>query len=61
MTEWISVTEKLPEIHEWVLVDYKSYGVGIASLQHDMRFQDWDGSLYGSVTHWMPLPKSNNE
>ena len=52
--EWISVTERLPEYGQLVIV----YSGGVLSpqvfTQHFWRadFNDW-----AHITHWMPLPQ----
>ena len=67
MTEWISVKDRLPKKHEWVLVhiesnfDTKKFHVGYLMTKNFMigaRPGDCDGEQETSeVTHWMPLPK----
>lgn len=63
MSEWISVTDRLPELGVNVLV-FKPPTVhimhyeGIAS-NGDIKWRDQFvslGGFWGWVTHWMPLP-----
>lgn len=60
---WIPVTERLPEVHENVLVIDKAHDIGIGSLE-----PLWDGTVwvvpfadvddeFCMITHWMPLPE----
>ena len=63
MTEWISITDKLPKAYEDILVyakmkDKQDDYVVVAYL-HEKRFhQNPYLLLVGTVTHWMPLPES---
>jgi hypothetical protein len=45
---------------EWVIVYYDDpMGVSIAEYAKNLEvWQDWDGDLYGTPTHWMPLPEA---
>ena len=59
--EWISVTERLPEKGEEVLVfDTRENWTGFAWLRPDETWTalgfDFPFDL-GEVTHWMPLPQ----
>ena len=59
--EWISVTERLPEKGEEVLVfDTRENWTGFAWLRPDETWTalgfDFPFDL-GEVTHWMPLPE----
>ena len=59
--EWISVTERLPEKGEEVLVfDTRENWAGFAWLRPDETWTalgfDFPFDL-GEVTHWMPLPQ----
>ena len=58
--EWISVTERLPEKGEEVLVfDTRENWTGFAWLRPDETWTalGFDFPLdLGEVTHWMPLP-----
>ena len=57
MTNWISVKERLPEPYVRVLCYYSGRG--------GVRISEMFGSvpefgletMYGKVTHWMPLPE----
>ena len=60
---WISVKERLPEMHDPVLICGQGVEVVIAErCSVDRRcmwnpHNDWDPILrYEQVTHWMPLP-----
>ena len=59
--EWISVTERLPEKGEEVLVfDTRENWTGFAWLRPDETWTalGFDFPLdLGEVTHWMPLPQ----
>ena len=60
-TKWISVTERLPEKGEEVLVfDTRENWTGFACLRPDETWTalgfDFPFDL-GEVTHWMPLPQ----
>ena len=52
--EWVSVEERLPEMHKDVLALY-TYGKIMISWRNsdDLWLLE---KLYGPVTHWMPLP-----
>lgn len=54
--EWVSVEERLSERNKRVLVHYSGGQVDIDCLDDLHRYR-WE-SLYGLVTHWMPLPES---
>ena len=58
MKEW-RLADTAPQ-ETWVLVVYKSGEMGgdvsIAMLYKNGTWTDWDGDLYGEITHWMPLP-----
>ena len=63
--EWISVTERLPEKGEEVLVfDTRENWIGFAWLRPD---ETWTALGFdfpfdsGEVTHWMPLPEPPEE
>lgn len=56
---WIPVTERLPEIHEEVLVYRSGDGICLDSLEKNGL---WELDLFTvsdltQVTHWMPLPQ----
>jgi len=62
-TEWIPVTERLPEIHTNVLVVDKAHDMAVGSLE-----KIWDSIVWicpfsavddedCKITHWMPLPE----
>ena len=73
-TQWISVSERLPErpLYDWVLVAVKLvpenwYGVPhIAELRSGVWYSDGhdtplEATCGVSVTHWMPLPEPPKE
>ena len=51
-TQWISVTERLPEKHEWVLVKSK-----FVKMKTDFISNAGHWYTTPAVTHWMPLPE----
>ena len=67
MSEWISVKERLPELHTSVLVYRKNLSGmgGYVNIDHmDVMWADdepmWSGDVLtwkSRVTHWMPLPE----
>ncbi len=51
---WISVTDRLPENEDYVIVAYENGKVGrdfYSNIRRDFAFQHG-----GRVTHWMPFP-----
>lgn len=56
LPQWLPI-ETAPK-NEWVLVYYTNgMEVSIATDDRgDGLWFDWDGDLYGEVSHWMPLP-----
>jgi hypothetical protein len=63
MSSWILVEERLPEIHEQVLVYMPNYShiaedcVQVSSLAGKSTFSiEIDCGPDGRVTHWQPLP-----
>lgn len=66
MTEWISVTERLPESNHHVLVSadegvFRAYRDDYKTWFHYPQGQySIDNYAFG-VTHWMPLPKLPGE
>ena len=74
MTEWISVTERLPGYDVPVLVTYlgyvdkKPYSDAVAkwSLETSRYSEGWvwtldEGEVEVKITHWMPLPEPPKE
>ena len=53
--EWVRVEERLSERNKRVLVHYSGGQVDIDCLDDFDQYR-WE-SLYGLVTHWMPLPE----
>lgn len=56
MSEWVSVTDRMPEIGRFVLVfltniDYLPYKIAVYYGNGN-----WSG-LDRHITHWMPLPE----
>ena len=58
--KWISVEERLPEENKSVLVFDEYNGVGISFYtRYTNSFVGLSKDvLFGSVTHWMPLPQA---
>jgi len=64
MSEWISVTDRLPELDVPVLLWVKSYYQGKGGAEIAMRWAERNGEwwtmkawkLRDGFTHWMPLP-----
>ena len=59
MSEWISVTERLPKPHETVLVIRRNQRKKLSvECGYYMGSGDWQVGtrLTRPVTHWMPLP-----
>ena len=54
--KWIPVTERLPEMHEAVLVYTLTHDVLKAHFRGERSFFGHDG-IWRCVTHWMPLPE----
>ena len=61
--EWISVSERLPEDSEWVLilreVVDQELDPPVCAAYYDSTGVGWEGEMtqIGElVTHWMPLP-----
>ena len=59
-SEWIPVSERLPELVERVMVCNANDGwVTIGSRELTGAYHHWDGDDYEELcepTHWMPLP-----
>ena len=58
-TDWLAVTEQLPEPTVCVLVAYSNGVVGVDAWGHD----GWMGEdlSIGVITHWMPMPEPPKE
>lgn len=63
---WISVTERLPEKMQYVLVRYQNNDMAVASWfggDEHIRFwramtdEGWCADCDTEPTHWMPLPQ----
>ena len=57
---WIPVAERLPNLHEAVLVYTLTHDVLKAHFRGERSFFGHDG-IWRSVTHWMPLPTPPKE
>ena len=59
-TEWISVSERMPEYDEDIIITHEgSMGQPITSVSYfdgDFRTEDGDG-YFSEVVAWMPLPE----
>lgn len=57
MDGWISVEERLPELHHrvWCITAGNIQYAGWLNCANGMWFRD--GPLEIDVTHWMPLPE----
>jgi len=57
MSEWIRITDQLPEIEHEVLVrvEYKGNMFIAKRIGDGVYIDDCEEEFYG-VTHWMPLP-----
>ena len=56
MSEWIPVSERLPQDDQRVLVWSQSNGLHIAYLDWQRQWRDADDNYGKKITHWMPLP-----
>lgn len=70
MPEWISVTERLPEVDKYVLVCFGSGYIAVAclfdidedlTLWRAMTDDGWTCDCDAEPTHWMPLPEPPKE
>ncbi len=59
-TDWISVTERLPEEKQRVIVRCATVGTTVGWMLWDEWMTDM-GRGYSAVTHWMPLPEPPKE
>ena len=61
MSEWIPVSERLPEKNLWVLVTCDRYGYSYTDImrRHNFReaWTDGDNIYTYEITAWMPLPE----
>lgn len=61
MSEWIPVSERLPEKNLWVLVTVKRYGYCYLEIMRRHNYKEaWtDGSSFYTyeIIAWMPLPE----
>jgi len=64
MSEWIKVSERLPDDNDWVIMYAGTnfpYGKPLPGY-YDYRFNKWFDTLqdcegFTTVTYWMPMPK----
>lgn len=57
--KWISVRAKMPQPLHRVLCLHEDGSICIEAMHYDCTF--YYDTLYGPVTHWMPLPKPPKE
>ncbi len=58
MSEWISVEDRLPEVGQWIFIEYKN---PLRQAQFG-AFNQWaldDGRVVYKVKKWMPLPQAS--
>jgi len=60
MNEWISVTERLPEINQNILISTGRLFVGEGCYTGNGNWTQyrWSVNCMTDVTHWMPLPEA---
>ena len=58
--EWVSVSDKLPEMHAFKMSrDVLTIaGCEMSVKCYDYELGRWSGSPFVTVTHWMELPKT---
>ena len=54
---WSPVTERLPEVGEFVLVAFDGGGIDVDRIRPDEGRWDAEVCFGDKVTHWMPKPK----
>jgi len=59
MTEWIKLSDRLPEKGKEILVF--SRGIYMATTWNGETFYERNENRVGDITHWMPLPKPPKE
>ena len=60
MAEWISVNDRLPEVHETVIA--WDGDINEPELACRTIYNEWFGvKVCDTVTHWMPLPEPPKE
>ena len=57
MAEWIDVNERLPQNPMRCLVYTRRGDMGGYDIAYYGGYYDGFSVLYGTVTHWMPLPE----
>ena len=60
MSEWISVEDGLPDLHEDILAYYEFKTINghtSTSMCEDCIVQEGRWDTDNNVTHWMPLPE----
>ena len=58
--EWISIKDRLPEIHKNVkvkLIDGKEYRCYRSMFYNKFKGEGFKPISFSDVTHWMPLPQ----
>ncbi len=53
-SEWISVDERLPELHTYVI----TYDTVLGDVQIDSVLSNGEFVIGYNVTHWMPIPEA---
>ncbi len=58
MSEWIPVTERLPE-HTNTVIVCDEHGVWFANRENKLEgwYDTCGGGVMENITHWMPLPE----
>jgi hypothetical protein len=55
-SQWISVSDRLPEEFISVLLCHRHGGVIVAQLHHGVWYDSANSMMGDGWTHWMPLP-----
>jgi len=59
--EWISVSDRLPEVGNWCLAFSDNQPEILFIDSHEPVIWIQHGDWLDKVTHWMPLPEPPNE